>query len=56
MEVNIMNKAEMKKEFKERWNKLFPNKRLLAVQLNGFSQQNQYIFAYVAWQLHNQYF
>ncbi len=32
-----MNKAEMKKEFKERWNKLFPNKRLLAVQLNGFT-------------------
>jgi hypothetical protein len=32
-----MNKAEIKKEFKERWNKLFPNKRLLAVQLNGFT-------------------
>lgn len=32
-----MIKAEMKKEFKERWNKLFPNKRLLAVQLNGFT-------------------
>jgi len=32
-----MTKAEIKKEFKERWNRLFPNKRLLAVQLNGFS-------------------
>ena len=32
-----MNRTEMKKEFKERWNKLFPNKRLLAVQLNGFT-------------------
>jgi len=32
-----MNKAEMKKEFRERWKRLFPNKRLLAVQLNGFT-------------------
>lgn len=32
-----MTKAEIKKEFKERWNKLFPGKRLLAVQLNGFT-------------------
>lgn len=32
-----MTKAEIKKEFKERWNRLFPGKRLLAVQLNGFT-------------------
>ena len=32
-----MTQAEMKKEFKERWKRLFPNKRLLAVQLNGFT-------------------
>ena len=32
-----MNRTEMKKEFRERWDRLFPNKRLLAVQLNGFT-------------------
>ena len=32
-----MNRTEMKKEFRERWNRLFPDKRLLAVQLNGFT-------------------
>ena len=37
-----MNRAEIKKEFKERWNKLFPNKRLLAVQLNGFTHSIYY--------------
>jgi citrate synthase len=42
MEEFKMTKAEMKKEFKERWNKLFPNKRLLAVQLNGFTHSIYY--------------
>ena len=37
-----MNRTEIKKEFKERWNRLFPNKRLLAVQLNGFTHSIYY--------------
>lgn len=32
-----MTKTEMKKLFRERWNTLFSGKRLLAVQLDGFS-------------------
>ena len=32
-----MTQSDMKKEFKKRWAELFPGKRLLAVQLNGFT-------------------
>jgi hypothetical protein len=39
---NIMTKAEMKKLFKERWKELFPGKRLLCVQLNGFTHDIYY--------------
>ena len=34
-----MNKTEMKKEFKARFNQLFKNKRLLAIQLDGFTHR-----------------